>query len=138
MAPVRITLTRNNRLLERFNEWKMNRPDIPGTLEDLIKLNNGDLKNNKEIISKGYVKRGDKPVHWCVDCGSSLAEAEVEYKDKTSHAIDVWFPVVDSQALAKALSIEDTQVPTMAIIWTTTPWTLPANMAVCVSEQVSE
>jgi len=71
MAPVRITLTRNNRLLERFNEWKMNRPDIPGTLEDLIKLNNGDLKNNKEIISKGYAFAGSHPSVSTIITGTS-------------------------------------------------------------------
>ncbi|MEQ1766999.1 MAG: class I tRNA ligase family protein, partial [Methylotenera sp.] len=72
-----------------------------------------------------------KPVHWCVDCGSALAEAEVEYEDVNSPAIDVGFKVVDNAALSKAFGIEVTG-DAFAVIWTTTPWTLPANQAVSV------
>ena len=77
------------------------------------------------ILESGYLYQGAKPVHWCIDCGSSLAEAEVEYEDKTSPAIDVAFEVKDPAALG-------VQGPAFAVIWTTTPWTLPANQAVSV------
>ena len=86
-----------------------------------------------QIHANGYLVKGQKPVHWCVDCGSALAEAEVEYEDKVSPAIDVGFRVVDTTALAKAfggVALGDQQA--FAVIWTTTPWTLPANQAVCV------
>jgi len=84
------------------------------------------------IYANGYLYQGSKPVHWCVDCGSALAEAEVEYEDKNSPAIDVGFRVVDSEALAKAFGVAHLNTPALAVIWTTTPWTLPANQAVCV------
>ena len=82
-----------------------------------------------KIYANGYVTRGMKPVNWCLDCGSSLAEAEVEYEDKTSDAIYVAFDLVDpSQVLP-----EGNNDKTAAVIWTTTPWTLPANQAIAVS-----
>jgi len=84
------------------------------------------------IHANGYLYQGQKPVHWCVDCGSALAEAEVEYEDKTSPAIDVAFAVKDVAALAKVLGIKTPAQPIYAVIWTTTPWTLPANQAVSV------
>ncbi len=84
------------------------------------------------IYANGYLYQGSKPVHWCVDCGSALAEAEVEYEDKNSPAIDVGFPVVDQEALARAFGVAHLNEPARVVIWTTTPWTLPANQAVCV------
>ncbi|MBU0594814.1 MAG: isoleucine--tRNA ligase [Gammaproteobacteria bacterium] len=84
------------------------------------------------IHANGYLYQGQKPVHWCVDCGSALAEAEVEYEDKTSPAIDVAFAVKDVPALAAALGMKFSSQPVYAVIWTTTPWTLPANQAVSV------
>ncbi|HSH72058.1 MAG TPA: isoleucine--tRNA ligase [Methylophilaceae bacterium] len=84
-----------------------------------------------DIYKNGYLYQGSKPVHWCVDCGSALAEAEVEYEDVNSPAIDVGFKVVDNAALSKAFGVEVTG-DTYAVIWTTTPWTLPANQAVSV------
>ncbi len=89
-----------------------------------------------KIIENGHVTRGDKPVHWCTDCGSALAEAEVEYRDKTSPAIDVRFPVVDEAAFVAALRVGDDgpgEGPISVLIWTTTPWTLPANLAVALN-----
>ncbi len=83
------------------------------------------------IHKNGYLYQGSKPVHWCVDCGSALAEAEVEYEDVNSPAIDVGFKVVDNITLSKAFSTEITN-DVYAVIWTTTPWTLPANQAVSV------
>ena len=68
-------------------------------------------------------------MHWCVDCGSALAEAEVEYEDVNSPAIDVGFKVVDNAALSKAFGVEVDRNDVYAVIWTTTPWTLPANQA---------
>ncbi len=86
-----------------------------------------------KIIDKGHLHKGSKPVHWCTDCGSALAEAEVEYEDKTSPAIDVRFTVVDKLAvLAVFNASDDSDKPLNAVIWTTTPWTLPANQAVAL------
>jgi len=85
------------------------------------------------IYQRGYLYQGRKPVNWCLDCQSALAEAEVEYEDKTSPAIDVGFEVKDKVALEKAFGVSlpgDAKV--YAVIWTTTPWTLPANQAVSV------
>ncbi|OAM52390.1 isoleucine--tRNA ligase [Methylovorus sp. MM2] len=84
-----------------------------------------------DIYKNGYLYQGSKPVHWCVDCGSALAEAEVEYEDKNSPAIDVGFKVVDNAALSKMFGVE-VAGDAYAVIWTTTPWTLPANQAVTV------
>ena len=85
-----------------------------------------------KIQANGHLYLGAKPVHWCVDCGSALAEAEVEYEDKNSPAIDVAFPVANLADLAKRLNIAAIEGPAYAVIWTTTPWTLPANRAVAV------
>jgi isoleucyl-tRNA synthetase len=90
------------------------------------------------VVAGGYVYKGYKPVHWCADCRSALAEAEVEYLDKTSPAIDVRFTVVDEQAfLARCRHApgpeHEGEGPISVIIWTTTPWTLPANQAVALS-----
>jgi len=84
------------------------------------------------ILEKGYVYRGLKPVNWCFDCGSALAEAEVEYQDKRDPAIDVGFPVSDEDRgkLVKAFGLHALpDEPIYAVIWTTTPWTIPANQA---------
>jgi isoleucyl-tRNA synthetase len=91
-----------------------------------------ELRALGKILEKGYVYRGLKPVNWCFDCGSALAEAEVEYADKTDYAIDVAFPFSneDSDKIASAFNLE--KLPTRrgyAVIWTTTPWTIPANQA---------
>jgi len=88
-----------------------------------------------KIVGNDHVQKGSKPVHWCTDCGSALAEAEVEYKDKSSFAIDVRFPVLDEEALlARCHNVKnDATAPLSVVIWTTTPWTLPANQAVCLN-----
>ena len=87
-----------------------------------------------KILEKGYLYQGLKPVNWCLDCGSALAEAEVEYEDKTSPAIDVAFALHPNHAekAARAFGLSHLRGPTFAVIWTTTPWTLPANEAVSV------
>ncbi|HOY86855.1 MAG TPA: isoleucine--tRNA ligase [Methylotenera sp.] len=88
-----------------------------------------------DIYKNGYLYQGSKPVHWCVDCGSALAEAEVEYEDVNSPAIDVGFKIVDNKALSKAFGVE-VNGDAYAVIWTTTPWTLPANQAVSVNAEL--
>jgi len=88
------------------------------------------------IIERGHVHKGFKPVHWCVDCRSALAEAEVEYMDKESVAIDVRFAVLDEETLfARCHSVPNGhgEGPMSVVIWTTTPWTLPANQAVALN-----
>lgn len=88
------------------------------------------------IIAEGHLERGFKPVHWCTACGSALAEAEVEYEDKHSAAIDVRFPVVagaDLLARCRTRSSGDVLPAPSVVIWTTTPWTLPANHAVALN-----
>lgn len=86
-----------------------------------------------KIIANGHLHQGFKPVHWCVDCGSSLAEAEVDYEDKTSASIDVAFYAQDSQVLLDRVQQNIPFKPVIVPIWTTTPWTLPANEAVCLN-----
>lgn len=90
------------------------------------------------IIEKGHLHKGSKPVHWCTDCGSALAEAEVEYEDKRSPAIDVRFTVADEAAFVEKFHSSDGSPghgPISVVIWTTTPWTLPANQAVSLNPE---
>jgi isoleucyl-tRNA synthetase len=87
------------------------------------------------IIKNGHLYKGYKPVHWCLNCRSALAEAEVEYEDKTSPSVYVRFEAVDKADLAKRFDIANEAVPTSLAIWTTTPWTLPANRAVALHPQ---
>jgi len=91
-----------------------------------------------KMLVDGYLYMGLKPVNWCLDCRSALAEAEVEYEDKNSPAIDVAFEVHSSHAaqVAKAFGLDHLEGPAFAVIWTTTPWTLPANEAVSVHPTV--
>ncbi|NKB37807.1 MAG: isoleucine--tRNA ligase [Gammaproteobacteria bacterium] len=89
------------------------------------------------IIEKGHLQKGVKPVHWCTDCGSALAEAEVEYEDKNSPAIDVRFKVVDENDVLKRFGVSTVKGSVSAVIWTTTPWTLPANQAVTLHAELS-
>ena len=85
------------------------------------------------LLKKGYVYRGLKPVNWCFDCASALAEAEVEYEDRKDVAIDVGFPIAQRSKLAQAFRLSTLpDKPGYAVIWTTTPWTLPANQALNV------
>lgn len=82
-----------------------------------------------EIQRLGFLVQGKKPVNWCFDCGSALAEAEVEYADKQSPAIDVAFPCAEPEKLAAIFGLSSLSKPAYAVIWTTTPWTIPANQA---------
>lgn len=82
------------------------------------------------LLQKGYVYRGLKPVNWCFDCGSALAEAEVEYEDRKDITVDVAFPFAEPEKVAKAFGLAALpDKPGYSVIWTTTPWTLPANQA---------
>jgi len=83
-----------------------------------------------KIIGNGHLHKGAKPVHWCLDCRSALAEAEVEYYDKTSPSIDVMFNAIDADAVRQAFGVSQVNGPISLVIWTTTPWTLPANRAI--------
>lgn len=93
-----------------------------------------------QIVESGHLEKGFKPVHWCTDCGSALAEAEVEYKDKVSPAIDVKFPLADTAKIANAFGVEESALcahHASAVIWTTTPWTLPANRAISLHPELT-
>ncbi|MCP3752259.1 isoleucine--tRNA ligase [Pseudomonas sp. SBB6] len=92
----------------------------------------GEIRALAEMVKHGFVFKGLKPVNWCFDCGSALAEAEVEYADKKSQTIDVAFPVVDDAKLAAAFGLASLAKPASIVIWTTTPWTIPANQALNV------
>ena len=95
------------------------------------------LRALARIFERGHVNRGFKPVHWCFDCQSALAEAEIEYADRTSPAVDVAYQAQDAAALAAAFGAtidEGTQVAVP--IWTTTPWTLPASVAVSLGAEL--
>lgn len=87
-----------------------------------------------KVIANGHLQKGFKPVHWCLDCASALAEAEVEYENHTSPAIDVIFDVVDVPAFNARMGSK-AEAPAV-VIWTTTPWTLPANQAVCLNPEL--
>ncbi|PYC12240.1 isoleucine--tRNA ligase [Pseudomonas mosselii] len=89
----------------------------------------GEIRALAEMVKQGFVFKGLKPVNWCFDCGSALAEAEVEYADKKSQTIDVAFPVADADKLAAAFGLGALAKPAAIVIWTTTPWTIPANQA---------
>lgn len=92
-----------------------------------------------KIAGNGHLHKGFKPVHWCTDCGSALAEAEVEYYNKVSPSIDVMFRAVDEAAVLSKFNLKEGhegQGDVSIVIWTTTPWTLPANRAVAVSDHL--
>ncbi|CAM5204126.1 Isoleucine--tRNA ligase OS=Castellaniella defragrans OX=75697 GN=ileS PE=3 SV=1 [Castellaniella defragrans] len=88
-----------------------------------------ELRALARIMEKGFVFRGLKPVNWCFDCGSALAEAEVEYADRKDTSVDVAFAFDDRAAVARAFGLPGETEPGAIVIWTTTPWTLPANQA---------
>ena len=88
------------------------------------------LRALARIVSNGHVVRGAKPVYWCFDCGSALAEAEIEYGDKQSPAVDVAYDAVDPKALAAKFGVDADDAIVAIPIWTTTPWTLPESQAV--------
>ena len=89
----------------------------------------GEIRAFKRVIERGFVYRGLKPVYWCFDCASSLAEFEIEYADKKSQTLDVAFPCAEPDKLAAAFGLAALAKPASAVIWTTTAWTIPANQA---------
>ncbi|MBC7657388.1 MAG: isoleucine--tRNA ligase [Frankiaceae bacterium] len=88
------------------------------------------LRSLAKIVERGHLARGVKPVHWCFDCGSALAEAEIEYADKTSPAVDVAYDAIAPDELGARFGVDVGDAITSIPIWTTTPWTLPASLAV--------
>ena len=125
---------RDFRRLGVLGDW--DRPYL--TLDPLFEAE--QIRGFAKIVANGHLLRGYKPVHWCLDCRSALAEAEVEYQDKTSIALDAAFQVVDRGALYERVGIAGS-APAGAFpaipIWTTTPWTLPANQAVALGPELS-
>ncbi|MGE0107890.1 MAG: isoleucine--tRNA ligase, partial [Thiomonas sp.] len=98
-----------------------------------------EIRAFKRVIERGFVYRGLKPVYWCFDCGSSLAEFEIEYADKKSQTLDVAFESNDRVALAAAFglpALPDAAKPAFAVIWTTTAWTIPANQALNLNPEI--
>ena len=94
------------------------------------------IRSLGNIAANGHLHKGLKPVHWCMDCGSALAEAEVEYEEKQSHAIDVTFAVKDVADFAQRAGLSNVSSAVDFVIWTTTPWTLPANQAVSLHPEL--
>jgi isoleucyl-tRNA synthetase len=88
------------------------------------------------MIKNGHLQQGFKPVHWCIDCSSALAEAEVDYEEKTSPSIDVAFGAVTPSDFINRFELKAEIKPVILPIWTTTPWTLPANEAVCLHPEI--
>ena len=114
-----------------FGDWKNSYKSLDSKFE-------ADIVRSLGVIYKeGHLEKGEKPVHWCQDCGSSLAEAEVEYIDKISRSVDVAFKV-DHESLKNLQDTFDdkTIVDVSFVIWTTTPWTLPSNVAVCINPDI--
>jgi isoleucyl-tRNA synthetase len=96
-----------------------------------------EIRALKKIMERGYVYRGLKPVYWCFDCGSSLAEFEIEYADKKSQTLDVAFLSAEPAKLASAFGLSKLDKDAFAVIWTTTAWTIPANQALNVHAELS-
>jgi len=96
----------------------------------------GEIRVLGRLMERGFVYRGSKPVYWCFDCGSSLAELEIEYADKTSPTVDVAFLAAEPDRLAAAFGLASLAKDAFAVIWTTTPWTLPANQALNLNPEL--
>ncbi len=96
-----------------------------------------EIRALKRIIERGFVYRGLKPVYWCFDCGSSLAEFEIEYADKKSQTLDVGFKAFEPDKLAAAFGLKSLDKDAFAVIWTTTAWTIPANQALNLNPELT-
>ena len=96
----------------------------------------GEIRVLKRLFERGFVYRGLKPVYWCFDCGSSLAEFEIEYADKDSPAVDVAFLSAEPDKLAAAFGVPALDKDAFTVIWTTTPWTIPANQALNLNPEL--
>lgn len=95
-----------------------------------------EIRALKRIMERGFVYRGLKPVYWCFDCGSSLAEFEIEYADKKSQTLDVGFKSAEPDKLAAAFGLKSLDKDAFAVIWTTTAWTIPANQALNLNPEL--
>lgn len=95
-----------------------------------------EIRAFKRVMERGFVYRGLKPVYWCFDCGSSLAEFEIEYQDKKSTTLDVGFECAEPEKLAAAFGLPKLEQPAYAVIWTTTAWTIPANQALNLNPEL--
>ena len=96
----------------------------------------GEIRAFKRVVERGFVYRGLKPVYWCFDCGSSLAEFEIEYADKKSQTLDVGFLCAEPERLASAFGLQRLDKAALAVIWTTTAWTIPANQALNLNPEL--
>ncbi|WP_439570568.1 class I tRNA ligase family protein, partial [Methylibium sp.] len=96
----------------------------------------GEIRALKRVMERGFVYRGLKPVYWCFDCGSSLAEFEIEYENKSSPTVDVAFLAAEPGKLAAAFGLPVLAKDAFAVIWTTTPWTIPANQALNLNPEL--
>ena len=96
-----------------------------------------ELRAFKRVVERGFVYRGLKPVYWCFDCGSSLAEFEIEYADKKSQTLDVAFLCAEPDQLASAFGLPKLNKDAFAVIWTTTAWTIPANQALNLNPELN-
>ena len=96
-----------------------------------------EIRALKRIMERGFVYRGLKPVYWCFDCGSSLAEFEIEYADKKSQTLDVGFKSAEPDKLAAAFGLTHLSKDAFAVIWTTTAWTIPANQALNLNPELT-
>ena len=96
-----------------------------------------EIRALKRIMERGFVYRGLKPVYWCFDCGSSLAEFEIEYADKKSRTLDVGFKSAEPDKLAAAFGLKHLAKDAFAVIWTTTAWTIPANQALNLNPELT-
>ncbi|ABD69165.1 Isoleucyl-tRNA synthetase [Rhodoferax ferrireducens T118] len=96
-----------------------------------------EIRAFKRVVERGFVYRGLKPVYWCFDCGSSLAEFEIEYADKKSQTLDVGFLCAEPAKLAAAFGVTTLAKDAFAVIWTTTAWTIPANQALNAHPELS-
>ncbi|WP_119153091.1 isoleucine--tRNA ligase [Caldimonas tepidiphila] len=96
----------------------------------------GEIRALKRIMERGFVYRGLKPVYWCFDCASSLAEFEIEYADKGSQTLDVAFPCAEPDRLAAAFGLDRLDKEAFVVIWTTTAWTIPANQALNLNPEL--
>ena len=114
-----------------FGDWENSYKSLDSSFEAEI------IRSLGTIYDAGHLEKGEKPVHWCQVCSSALAEAEVEYMNKISKSIDVAFYVKDEsmEALKKIFNLNEINAVAF-VIWTTTPWTIPSNVAVCVNESL--
>lgn len=111
-----------------FGEWENPYKSLDSTFEADV------VRALGKIFEKGHIHKGEKPVNWCQDCGSALAEAEVEYMDKVSKSIDVSFKVSDKYVSKVNEVFNQINIDNISfVIWTTTPWTIPSNVAVCIN-----